>query len=1141
MELISIDNKLSEFATTIPEKVAIEFGKETVTYKSLEKRTNYIADFLIGKCFEKNIFVMLGRSITLVETLIGIIKSNKIFIPIECELPNNRIMSMFREIKTNWIITTNEQLQKLNDISEMMGIKLNIIISEFNANEGYDKYSNLDIFFINDYDIEYEKRYKYCQNEHCYIYFTSGSTGIPKAVLGRYKSLMHFIQWEINEFKIDSNFRVSQLIHPSFDAFLRDVFVPLCSGGTLCIPYGEDIIYNPIKLIDWIENNNITLIHTVPYLFKNISKNIISKKQLKSLKYVLLSGEALRGNDIIKFIDIFGDKIQLVNLYGSTETTLIRLFYTISKGDINKANIPVGKPIDSTEVLVLNEDMEICPKGVVGQIYIKTPFMTSGYYNDKSLSEKVFIKNPFSNDLNDIIYKTGDLGRTNEDNNIEIIGREDNQIKINGIRIELGEIENHMLNYKDMNEVVVIPKEDEKGDNYICAYFVSNKKYSTKELRLYLSDLLPHYMIPSYFIQIEKFSLNLFGKVDRNILPDPFKDVNKNIEYISPRNDLERKIADIWYDILDLSDYNISILDNFFELGGNSILAIRFIYAIKEQFKIDLSTVNFYKDPTIYAIHRSITSMYQDVNIINEYLFKRFGEKCKIISYHINDQTVNILFTDKLTMNIMNYLKSEFNYKVFPNYATNYDKIFILPNHAADIKYQDLDSILRLKTANQEIMNEILNKYRVNYKALKDDILSGEIKQNHEIGFLLSDRCKMHHKNNKNDIMNFIITNDNYLDDSVVDTIILKLINEQPVFRMIIDENTNYYQFEEYEIIKEFHYSIIDISQYCMESKVDIIKQLVEEMNSEYNDMDYLRNLLYRFAILKLDNKTYSMLLCIDHIISDPETERIIKKYFSLSDDQKLNPPLYTDYIKEAYLTNDSNKFEEYRNSYMFSEFKTAAELFEQKYPEYIWKGSGIVFSEPFIANIDLKSNIFLEPNISPMQYALYIGLKIISEIFNIEYIPIRIFINSRFFNFKDYYLTIGDFSDAFNIAFQVKEGTISTFHQEYVRAIDYLTKDRIHTKGLAKDLECSRYFRRASPFTFSYVGNLTKIEDKKRLSQLKNMNSIGYPILAYCVNDDILRIIMYNGIEENKVNNIKKILKNIGIDFGLTFVSQID
>lgn len=601
MNIITIDKMIEKFAQSIPNKTAVEFGKEKITYEQLHENSNKIANFLIDNYDEgKNVLIIMEKSIELIEAVIGIIKSGGIFVPIDFDTPDNRIITILNEIKVHWIITTPKLLKKIKNIVEKINIKINILLMRSDELIENRYSNNLDIFSTTNYIEKENWIYEYCNNKHSYIYFTSGSTGKPKGVLGRHRSLMQFIEWEVQEMKVGEECRVSQLTPISFDPFLRDVFLPLCAGGTLCIPESQEVILDPVKLVSWVEERRITHIHTVPSLFRNIVNEIIDAEQLKTLKCILLAGEILRGNDVKKFIEIFKDRIQLVNLYGPTETTLAKTFYKIKEEDIDKAIIPVGKPITFADVFILNDDMDRCVAGVVGQLYIRTPFITSGYCNDRKVTREVFIKNPFKNNPNDIIYKTGDLGRILNDGNIEVIGRIDNQVKIRGMRIELGEIESRLIQSGLVKEAVVIAKEDKLNNKALFAYVVTDKQETLRELRGHLAKSLPKYMIPSYYVQLTKMPLTSSGKIDRTTLSNLDGIVVTGTEYELPRNKIENKLAEIWSEVLGLE--KVGINDSFFELGGNSLKAISIAEKTYKQLDIKIPITQILNKETIKEI-----------------------------------------------------------------------------------------------------------------------------------------------------------------------------------------------------------------------------------------------------------------------------------------------------------------------------------------------------------------------------------------------------------------------------------------------------------------------------------------------------------------------------------------------------------
>ncbi len=580
---------IKKHAGNSPDKTAIKYNDTAITYGELERASGEIAGILLEKEVKPpagsdavNVVTILDRSPGIVVSIIGILKAGMVFVPVDTNIPGNRMELLLKEVKARWVITTSGYHNRYREMLEKNKQVDLLLIDRMPPGSAAARPAMDPIF-----------------NKYCYIYFTSGSTGIPKGILGRQKSLHHYIRWQIDEFAIDETCRGSQFIPPTFDPYLRDIFVPLTVGGTICIP-PYNTLMDPAKLIAWIDENKITLIHIVPSLFKLISEKIPGPDHFAHLKYIFLAGEMLRGSDIRRFVEMFGDRVRLVNQYGPTETTLAKFFYRVEPGDINRTVIPVGKPITGAEALILDEQGQKCLTGNSGEIYIRTPYISSGYFNKKELNKEVFIKNPFSDDKNDIIYKTGDIGRLLFDGNIELTGRVDNQVKIRGNRVEPGEIENHLIKLDDIKEAVVVDKEDQNGEKYLCAYIVPtdrSRKPAVTRLKTLLTGELPAYMVPSYFVILDALPLNPNGKVDRKTLKTLGETVETGVKHIEPCNVLEKKIAAIWQEVLNLEKPGID--DNFFNVGGTSLNAIKVNGKINEMLKQEIPIVKFFEHPTI--------------------------------------------------------------------------------------------------------------------------------------------------------------------------------------------------------------------------------------------------------------------------------------------------------------------------------------------------------------------------------------------------------------------------------------------------------------------------------------------------------------------------------------------------------------
>ncbi len=599
MKFDSIQDTINNIVERNSGKTAVEFGDKSYSYAQINHDSDNIAGILNSiQNIGENILVFAEKRPFLIEAILGIIKAGKVFIPVNERIPNNRLKVIIEETKSNWILSEAQYLDRLDQIAASRSGKINVVIETPITIDSHE-YVHLNVYCKEDF-LFYEAEKPSIFNDSCYIYFTSGSTGKPKGVVGRHTSLKHFINWEIEQFGVDESFRVSQLITPTFDPFLRDIFVPLCSGGTICIPEDEDMVMNPRKLVNWIDENDITLIHMVPTLFKAMVNELQDSKHFYNLKYILLAGEPLRGKDLDKFYRLFGSRIQLVNMYGPTETTLAKAYYMIDPTDTSKINIPIGKPISDTELLVLDDQLKPCPQGNTGEIYIRTQYMSSGYLNDKALTDSVFIKNPFSENTTDIIYKTGDLGRILPDGNIECLGRLDNQIKIRGMRIELTEIEAELLKIGSVREAVVIVHENDDGDKALCAFLTGDTKLDKIAVRELLLKELPDYMVPSHFVLMDKIPLLPNGKTDRKSLQKFELDTDAGINLVKPRNNVEEKLLSIWKEVLHIR--NAGVTDNFFLSGGHSLKAAFLVLRLQKEFNADISVKEIFTNPTIEAL-----------------------------------------------------------------------------------------------------------------------------------------------------------------------------------------------------------------------------------------------------------------------------------------------------------------------------------------------------------------------------------------------------------------------------------------------------------------------------------------------------------------------------------------------------------
>ncbi|HEY3579688.1 MAG TPA: condensation domain-containing protein, partial [Pyrinomonadaceae bacterium] len=431
-----------------------------------------------------------------------------------------------------------------------------------------------------------------------------GSTGTPKGIAGRLKGIAHFMLWEAGALGVGPGTRVSQLTTPSYDAFLRDVFMPLCAGATSCIPENREITHDAEALADWIDSAGINIVHCVPSLFRSLINVGLTSDRFRALRYVVMAGEPLLPADVAKWTDTFGDRIQLVNLYGPTETTLTKLFHFVNVSDKDLRSIPIGKPMPGCAAVVIDAQGRACAPGEVGEILIRTPYRAHGYYNQPQKTAEVFVPNPFNNDPNDIVYRTRDYGRLLPDGNFEFVSRKDHQVKIRGVRIELAEIENVLRMHESVTDVVVVDREDTIGNKYVCAYVVLDRELEPGELRQHAARWLPEAMAPSAVVQLSELPRTITGKVDRAKLPAPGTEDSRTGAYVAPRTAIEEVVANIWAGVLEVE--RIGVTDSFFELGGNSLLATLVIARVRSALQVEVDVRQLFEHPTVADLSAAV-------------------------------------------------------------------------------------------------------------------------------------------------------------------------------------------------------------------------------------------------------------------------------------------------------------------------------------------------------------------------------------------------------------------------------------------------------------------------------------------------------------------------------------------------------
>jgi acyl-coenzyme A synthetase/AMP-(fatty) acid ligase/acyl carrier protein len=393
----------------------------------------------------------------------------------------------------------------------------------------------------------------------------------------------------------------------SFDLIQKGMYGPLIRGGELHIfPPGP---YDPAAIAQSIEDNQITIINCSPATFYPVVDAAAANgfKQLMSLQRITVGGEALSLARMKPWLANENCHTDIANHYGPTECSDISAAYLLTRANMNNYDyVPIGRPIYNAQLTIVNEDLQLCPIGVAGELLIGGDGVGAGYLNNPGMTAAKFIANPFPETYGSRVYRTGDLCRYLPDGNIQFLGRMDHQVKIRGCRIELSEIESALVKHDAIREVSVIVRNPDPGataEPAIVAYFAPKNGVTPEasELRRFLREKLPEYMVPSAFVALEKFPLSPNGKVDRRALPVPAQQrADAGPQHTAPRNAIEKTLGEIWSSVLHLDQVGVN--DNFFDLGGHSLLMVQLHARICEALKTDLSIIKLFQYPNIRAL-----------------------------------------------------------------------------------------------------------------------------------------------------------------------------------------------------------------------------------------------------------------------------------------------------------------------------------------------------------------------------------------------------------------------------------------------------------------------------------------------------------------------------------------------------------
>lgn len=873
-----------------PHGIAVIYKDNTLTYAELDIKVNQLSACLREKGVKRGdiVGIMVERSLEMIIGILGILRAGAAYLPIDPYYPKDRVKYMLEDSRAvKLLVAYNNTEGRISESVEEINLEDNRLFSG----------EKVDVEEIN------------TPGDLAYVIYTSGSTGQPKGVMIEHSSVVNILFALEKEYPMADGDVYMLKTSYTFDVSVTELFGWFFGDGRLAI-LEQGMEKEPSAILKAIEENEITHINFVPSMF-NVFVKFIKKEMAQTidrLKYVFVAGEAISAETVINFRKLTS-RVRLENLYGPTESTIYATGFSLGNFK-HGTSVPIGKPLQNIQVYIVDNYNNLQPVGVVGELVLGGKGLARGYLNRPELTVEKFVSNPFANSKSkevksQLMYRTGDLARWLTDGNIEFLGRKDCQVKIRGFRIELGEIESLLLKHDHVKETVVTAREDLDGNMYLCAHVVPYENFKETDLRQYLLNFLPEYMVPSKFVYMDRMPLTASGKIDRKSLPQLWSMTCPAIEYEEPRNEIEEKLVSIWQEVLGID--RIGINHNFYELGGHSLKAIQII-SQAANFGITLNVSSIFRYQTIKGLMDSMalrkiekSGLILRAEEVEEELSRKLNIKGKMQVHSVEDKACYVLYVDMENPSddekLMNFIKKSMAMEIYPHYIISMKEETVLDGDGKEfLRAMDL-----IDGDEGEICRDLMNSVSEAMHRYSASIITSKALGERDVS-----PAQMYHlKYSEFEMVGTIIRFDRYLDMEILKKSVIHLLRTQELMRSVLEMRGGKYIWKELECPEEIQIPYIDISGYGLPLQKIILNKVMSEFYfKKYSSEDYLP---YRILLVKKNLRDYLLILPFSHIAYDIMTSEILKSKIFEYYDKYLNKEVvpcleaggYWDYIKQ--------------------------------------------------------------------------------------------------------------------------------------------------------------------------------------------------------------------------------------------------
>lgn len=692
----TIVNLFEEQVQKTQDNIAVTLNSSNLSYKTLNEKANQLARYLINNGIQKGdvIGIRVDKSFEMIIGILAIIKAGCTYLPINMSYPQDRVLYMLTDSNAKFLLTVDSMVNDIN--TSVRKITIDIDKTYIYSSDS----SNLNI--------------NISPEDLIYIIYTSGSTGKPKGAMLCHRNIVRLFKNNKPLYDFNENDVWTMFHSVAFDFSVWEMYGALLFGGKLVL-VPDKVAKDTNLFLNLLREEHVTILNQTPTYFYNLlATELEIPDNNLSIRYIIFGGEALNPKLIQKWSMKYPNT-KLINMYGITETTVHVTFKELSSKDLKHNTSNIGKPIPTLEVLILDKNLHLLPYGVPGEMCILGQGVFKGYLNREDLNKQKLIYNSY---YGETLYRSGDLAILHKDGNLEYLGRIDKQVKLRGFRVELGEIEEKILKNENIKTCIVTKKVDKNNRDILCAYYIKSGNIDIDSIKRSLQVDLPYYMIPQYFVEIDKVPININGKIDINSLPIP-NEINHNKEIIKPRNSIDTKIVKAFMKFLGIKQ--ISIEDSFFELGGDSLSAISICTYLNETMAIGITVKDILENPIIKDLSDSLTNS-NNSKIINKISIAEKADFYPLSSaqrriyyaYKMIDKD-NLVYNTPgaiLVNSLLDRDKVQNCFKTIINQQDSFRTIFVLNNN--EVKQKILDNVdFKVETTynSEKNINKIINSF----------------------------------------------------------------------------------------------------------------------------------------------------------------------------------------------------------------------------------------------------------------------------------------------------------------------------------------------------------------------------------------------------------------------------------------------